>query len=325
MNNKSVYLIYETLNCTPNGDPDTGEQRYNEINQKAEVTDLRINRFARDRMHEIGIPIYYIYDKERIVVGDKKISGSAARFNHHCRTNNITIDKNTKISKILCDEFLDVRLCGATLTSKDNNTHVTGCLHWNAVTESENTVLYGENLVNRGITSVFPSNDSKGQGSMGRDTFLRYGLFCVKGYFNATVAAMNEATEEDLNKFISIMWDGMKNNTSRSKYGHNPIAVIVVNHPTERSKNGYIGRTFNKNFTPFVIDSDKNKSDFYSSNDYDFNFTPLREAISGENVESVTVYCEDEEFSNKHFVNLGDNVSIIKPFDELMNIITEIE
>jgi len=319
MKNKSIYLIYDTVNCTPNGDPDNGEQRYNEITKRATVTDLRVKRFGRDKLNDLGVPIYYFYDKKSINVSGKSVSGAAARYNAFCGANDID-PKKADPMKVLLDNFVDVRLFGGTLTSKENNAHVMGALQLNAENDSINEVLHGKNLVNRGITTIFPSKDSNDQGSMGRDSYLRYGLFNVAGRFSATTAKHNNATDEDLELIITAIWDGMKTINSRSKFGHDPIAFIVVEHPTKKVNNGFLGKTFSKTFKPFEIKTDVPMSDLYRRQDYEFDFTPLKKAIENGNAENVTVYCEDDEFVQKHFAGI-QNCAIVNPLDALMELV----
>lgn len=318
MNNKSIYFIYETINCTPNGDPDNGEQRYNEALKRAVVSDLRIKRFGRDKLNEIGVPIFYYYDKESIIVDDKKVSGAAARFKQFCKENNINVDKNA--NDIILKNFVDVRIFGGVLTSKTDNCHITGALQFDAENNSINEIIMGENLINRGITTVFPSNDEKGQGSMGRDSFLRYGLFCIKGRLNATTAKYNGVSENDIKLTLTSIWEGMKNITTRSKYGHEPIACIVIDHPTKEVKNGFLGSTLSKSFIPFLIKPASDLSNIYKRTDFNFDFSPLDEISKSEMVEKITIYCDDDLFSGIFFKDLP-KTTIVNPFTELLNLI----
>jgi len=337
MKNKSVYFIYDAVNCTPNGDPDTGEQRYNENSKKAVVSDLRIKRFGRDKLNDIGENVYYFYDWDRISSNKKSASskksdsddtdsktkdkntgsGAAIRFNLFCKENGI---KDNDSKKILLQHFVDVRVFGGILTAK-NKAQVTGALQFDAETDSVNEVVIGKNFINRGITTVFPSGGEKGQGGMGRDSYLRYGLFCVKGRVSATTAKHNTMTDNDLKLVLSAIWDGMKTINTRSKYGHQPIACIVVEHPTQETKNGYLGKTFSKSFTPFEIKTDKKMSELYSRADYEFDFSPLISKFGDADVDSVTIYCDDNNFIQKYFANLPKNCEVLNPFDTLVTLI----
>ena len=71
-----IIFLYESKYSMPNGDPFTGEQRYDEETKKVLVSDVRIKRFIRDYLHNAGNTIYVINDKEQ---GEGTESGSAAR------------------------------------------------------------------------------------------------------------------------------------------------------------------------------------------------------------------------------------------------------
>ena len=74
-------MIYDNSWNVPNGDPITGQQRFDNANQKIMVSDLRIKRFIRDKYIDLSSePIYYKWDSidaEKLL---KNISGSALVF-----------------------------------------------------------------------------------------------------------------------------------------------------------------------------------------------------------------------------------------------------
>ena len=47
-----IIFLYESKYSMPNGDPFTGEQRYDEETKKVLVSDVRIKRFIRDYLHK---------------------------------------------------------------------------------------------------------------------------------------------------------------------------------------------------------------------------------------------------------------------------------
>ena len=326
MNGKTIYFIFDAVNCSPNGDPDTGEQRINEALNTAVVSDLRIKRYARDKFQTYGLDTFYFYDKESIIKSDGESSGAKSRFETFCKNKGIDFKgKNVSTQNILIDNFLDVRVFGGILTSKENKAHVTGALQFNAENNSINKITHGKNLVNRGITTVFPSGDSKEQGSMARDSYLRYGLFNIVGYFNPTIAKINKSSDEDLKITLLSIWDGISSINTRSKYGQTPIACIVVDHKTTEVQNGFLTHKFPYSFKPFNITfkGDKTEYDLYSRDDYDFDFKPLLDLNDSDKIENITIYCDDENVKDKYFTNLPNKFKLLNPFDELLNTIEE--
>jgi CRISPR-associated protein Csh2 len=54
INQKSeILFLYESTYSIPNGDPFTGEQRYDEETKKILVSDVRIKRFIRNHLEEV--------------------------------------------------------------------------------------------------------------------------------------------------------------------------------------------------------------------------------------------------------------------------------
>ena len=84
MKKRDFLMIYENQWNVPNGDPFTGEQRYDNCSEKILVSDLRIKRFIRDIIGELsGEPVYYLYDAIKASLISKKMTGSAFTFRQH--------------------------------------------------------------------------------------------------------------------------------------------------------------------------------------------------------------------------------------------------
>ena len=120
---------------------------------------------------------------------------------------------------------------------------------------------------------------------------------------------------------LSAIWDGMKTINTRSKRGHEPIACIVVEHPTEETKKGFLGRRLSREFKPFIIKTDNKISDLYRREDYEFDFSPLKSKLNSNEVDNVTIYCDDENFIEKHFSDLPKNCQVLNPLDVLVSLV----
>ena len=55
MKKSEILFLYETSYNIPNGDPFTGEQRYDEETKKILVSDVRIKRFIRTYLEDIAV------------------------------------------------------------------------------------------------------------------------------------------------------------------------------------------------------------------------------------------------------------------------------
>ena len=63
MKKSEILFLYETSYNIPNGDPFTGEQRYDEETKKILVSDVRIKRFIRTYLEDIEGEHIYVSDK----------------------------------------------------------------------------------------------------------------------------------------------------------------------------------------------------------------------------------------------------------------------
>ena len=63
MKKSEILFLYETSYNIPNGDPFTGEQRYDEETKKILVSDVRIKRFIRTYLEDIEDEHIYVSDK----------------------------------------------------------------------------------------------------------------------------------------------------------------------------------------------------------------------------------------------------------------------
>ena len=76
-----ILFLYESTYSVPNGDPFTGEQRYDDETKKVLVSDVRIKRFIRDYFVETGVDVFVVNDKSALETNEKlKGSGAALRM-----------------------------------------------------------------------------------------------------------------------------------------------------------------------------------------------------------------------------------------------------
>jgi CRISPR-associated protein Csh2 len=333
---KHIYVIFDAVNCTPNGDPDeNGKQRYNDENKKAYISDLRIKRFARNKLIDLGIPVFYEYDRTKIAKKatkenekDSKQTGAEARFKSYRDENKLKYDGKS-IEEILKEGFVDARIFGAILTMKkgegSENVHVTGALQFDAETKSVNDIT---SLVENTITTAFPSSDDKKNGSMGKMSYIRYGLFCTKGRYSSKVAALNNTTDNDLNLILYSTYLGINEINTRSKYGLHAIAIVVIDTEEILTKSGKFisdGKTINYDFQPFDLNLKVETSEnIMSRNDYDFNFEPLYNKLTENNVKEVTIISDESGFIDEYFSNKNPKLKIVNPYDGLIKIVEDL-
>lgn len=266
MNSKAYFVIYEAINCNPNGDP-ANENAPRMNGDRAVVSDLRLKRDVRLGFKNLGYDIFVDFNddmktdfnKEIIETSEttdetnettinkptdnsKKPSGASVRFFYHLKNkyykdnknvkklSDITDKSNNDMILIMLNDFLDARLFGGMLTSSKYNINITGCFQPDAETLSLNDVTTGienENNISREIISTFPTNKNKKSGGRGDDNFIRYAVFSHRLDFNANIAEINNVVENDLKLFIKSIWLQLSNFRTRSK-NRQPIAIIEI-------------------------------------------------------------------------------------------------
>ncbi|MFT6319781.1 MAG: CRISPR-associated protein Csh2, partial [Granulosicoccus sp.] len=204
INHKSeILFLYETSYNMPNGDPFTGEQRYDEETKKILVSDVRMKRFVRDYLASEGETIYVVGDKSH---AEGKESGSASRLRTlqtetfkeetKAKTEAAKKDKKSAFSPALfvMKKCIDVRLFGGISTTKGDAVNLTGAVQFRLLNASLNEV----NMRMHQNTSVFSSSAEKSQGAIGTTTLVPYSLLQIHGWVNPKVAELTGMTNNDL-------------------------------------------------------------------------------------------------------------------------------
>lgn len=206
MKKSEILFLYETSYNIPNGDPFTGEQRYDEETKKILVSDVRIKRFIRTYLEDIEGEHIYVSDKTG---ADKKDSKSVLTYIAQNKEWNPR--QKTDIAEIM-KGLIDVRLFGGISTLEKNmkigetnftNGHVqfTGPVQFAALNPSLNRV----NLRMHQNTSHFTSKEDKAQGAIATTTLVPYSVVQIHGWINPTVAKNTDLKEDDLKTMFKAL------------------------------------------------------------------------------------------------------------------------
>ena len=210
-----IIFLYESSYSIPNGDPFTGEQRYDEETKKILVSDVRIKRFIRDYLNEKGEEIYVILDRSN--VSDKGAeTGSSARIK------SLRSKYPDKKGNDLLKECIDVRLFGGVPTEKDEKaskgkddklSSITGPVQFAILNPSLNSV----DLRMHQNTTVFPSSMKNDQGSIGTTTVVPYSVNQIHGWINPYSAINSGLKESDVEIMLKALWESVNNANTRTK------------------------------------------------------------------------------------------------------------
>lgn len=302
MKKSEILFLYETSYNIPNGDPFTGEQRYDEETKKILVSDVRIKRFIRTYLEDIEGE--HIYVSEKTGAGKTDSKGVLTYIAQNEKWNPCQKIDIAEIMKGL----IDVRLFGgiSTLTNEETkkikvnknectNGHVqfTGPVQFAALNPSLNRV----NLKMHQNTSHFTSKGDKAQGAIATTTLVPYSVVQIHGWINPTVAKSTDLKEDDLKKMFKALWygtGGEGSSFSRSKVGQDSLLLLIIDYKENFDKLYGIDRTIK-------LEPNKGMKDeqIRSMDDYALDFTKLKELAKNDKIEKIRFYTEIDKIKNE--------------------------
>jgi len=300
MKKSEILFLYETSYNIPNGDPFTGEQRYDEETKKILVSDVRIKRFIRTYLEDIEGEHIYVSDKTG---ADEKTSKEVLKW----IAKNWNSNQKTDIAEIM-KELIDVRLFGGISTLTDSETksikineiectngHVqfTGPVQFAALNPSLNRV----NLRIHQNTSHFTSKGDKAQGAIATTTLVPYSVVQIHGWINPTVAKSTDLKEDDLKKMFKALWygtGGEGSSFSRSKVGQDSLLLLIIDYKENFDKLYGVDRTIKLEPNEGMKDEQ-----IRSMDDYGLDFTKLKELAKNDKIEKIRFYTEIDKIKNE--------------------------
>ncbi len=298
-----ILFLYETLYNIPNGDPFTGEQRYDEETKKILVSDVRMKRYVRTYFEEKGKPIYV---SEKTGAGKTDSKGVLTWIAENRNPN-----KLLDIAELL-KEQIDVRLFGGISTlgedakkikvdgkeMKNGHTQFTGPVQFALLNPSLNEV----NLRMHQNTTHFTSKAENTQGSIGTTTLVPYSLVQIHGWVNPQVAEKTGMTAEDLKLMYEGLWYGTSgdgSSHSRTKVGQNSVLLIEIEYSENNQKIYGVDRLIE-----LKPKDNKKGEQLRSMDDYELDFSKLFQAAATEKIEKIKFYTEIDSIKSKLEGNL---------------------
>ncbi len=215
-------LLFDVGDGNPNGDPDAGNlPRVDPETMQGLVTDVALKRKVRD-----------FVDAARGREGRFKIyvqSGEALNSKHqraYDATGLVSTGSKQKKGDVetarawMCDNFYDIRLFGAVMTTGVNAGQVRGAVQLTFARSLDPIVPLDLSITRVAITKqedaevaiAEDTGDAAGGKTteMGRKAVVPYGLYRAYGFYNPHFAEKTGVTDEDLGLFwqaLQQMWD----------------------------------------------------------------------------------------------------------------------
>jgi len=232
-NRYEFVLLFDVKDGNPNGDPDGGNlPRIDPETGHGITTDVCIKRKVRNYVElvkEDQTP-FNIYVKEKAVLTERRAPAYEALSD--------VKEKSEKISQArawMCKNFFDVRTFGAVMSAKENNCgQVRGPIQF-AFSRSIDPVVPLEASITRMAVETRKEADSQDgdNRTMGRKTYVPYGLYRLHGFISAPLAKQTGFSEDDLALFWSALTNMFDHDRSAARGEMATRRLIVVKHDSE--------------------------------------------------------------------------------------------
>lgn len=291
-----LLFLYEATYTVPNGDPFTGEQRYDDETKKILVSDVRIKRYIRDQIAQTEPETIFVLHDPTAVKAEKPAaaeSGAAARAKALAK-GDMTLQLFTKL--------YDVRLFGGIVTAKNGAINLTGPVQFALLNPSLNKV----DLRMHQNTSVFASSTEKTRGAIGTTTVVPYAVLQIHGWINPYSAEKTSLAEADITKMFKALWDGVNNANTRTKANQSSLLLLQVVYKDTTSKVYGLDRT-----VKIMPNEGMRDEQLRDEEDYTLDFSEFRNRVlDSDKVAEVRYHTESGRFET---ALKGLNHSKLKP------------
>lgn len=284
-----ILFLYESTFSMPNGDPFTGEQRYDDETKKVLVSDVRIKRFIRDYWSHNGQTVYVMNPDPE----NKLTAGLRFKQLFDART-----DKN-QTTRDFVKTMIDVRIFGAVVPiqkdkkggSDDDASafNLTGAAQFALLNPSLNQV----DLRMHQNTSHFVSKAGDKQGTIGTTSVVPYALCQIHGWINPYTAKLSGMTESDADEMFTALWKSINNANTRSKSNQNSVLLLQVIYQNPDDKLYGLDRLIK-------IKNKEGKRDeqLRNSDDYEVDFQAFLEKVNSPKIKTVRFFTEVQNIEN---------------------------
>lgn len=209
-------ILFDVSDGNPNGDPDAGNlPRVDPETMQGLVTDVCLKRKVRNwvALHHAGRPRFNIYVEHHGVLNDqhRKAYLHLGKEPAGPKQDRATVDE---ARKWMCDNFYDIRVFGAVMTTNVNCGQVRGPIQLTFARSVEPVVPLDLSITRVAVTraeDARPDEEKEGKiTEMGRKALVPYGLYIGYGFVNPHFASDTGMGSDDLAIFweaLTRMWD----------------------------------------------------------------------------------------------------------------------
>ena len=193
LQNKIDFVALVSVNrANSNGDPLNGNRPRTDLNGFGEISDVCIKRKIRNRMQDLGHPIF-VQSEDRCVDGFGSLSERASAAMKGVK------DRDAYAAHA-CETWLDVRAFGQVFAFKDAKGVSVGIRGPVSIHQasSVSAVDIESIQITKSVNGERKGKDeNRASDTMGMKHFVRFGLYEIKGSINVQLAEKTGFTEED--------------------------------------------------------------------------------------------------------------------------------
>jgi len=222
-----LLFIWDARMCNPNGDMGSDNApRFDDVDEKAIVSDVRIKRTIRDDLQYRKQELIYI-NNEEIISGGLQAEDRFAQIKDQ---SDLTEGWDVFLTCI------DNRLFGG--VAPKSNIQLVGPVQfsWTKSLNKTETVL-------KPGTGAFATKSKDGKEKHTKtfraDNYIPYGLFAMYGTVNRLQALKASTSEKDIRTMLDSLWFGTKLLNTRSKQGQKPRLLMRIIY--KKDANYFIG------------------------------------------------------------------------------------
>ncbi|MFO7794084.1 MAG: type I-B CRISPR-associated protein Cas7/Csh2 [Candidatus Nanohaloarchaea archaeon] len=278
-NRFEIIFLYDVEEGNPNGDPlNENRPRVDEQTGENIVTDVRLKRTVRDYLdsQDEGVFIKASENEDGTLLSRQEMVEKAL-------DKDIGDSDKIEIREELLNQFLDVRLFGATISVEDYSFAMTGPVQFKmGRSMHEVDTRYTQQSVS------IPSEEGKEQGTFADRYDLPYSLINFYGIVNENAAEDTNLTRGDVSKLADGLWNGTKSLITHSKMAHKPQALLIVEYSEDNYHIGGLDHLIE-------AESDKEDTEIRRFDQIDLNYSDLREKLEEKADKVEKVYVQSEE------------------------------
>ena len=193
LQNKIDFVALVSVNrANSNGDPLNGNRPRTDLNGYGEISDVCIKRKIRNRMQDLGHPIF-VQSEDRCDDGFGSLSERASEAMKETKS-------PEEYAEHACETWLDVRAFGQVFAFKDAKGVSVGVRGPVSIHQasSVSAVDIESIQITKSVNGEKKGKDeNRASDTMGMKHFVRFGLYEIKGSINVQLAEKTGFTEED--------------------------------------------------------------------------------------------------------------------------------